>query len=290
MHPAKQTVTYREPQNGRSFETCLRVTDCRKGKHPGRIDAPSATSGRCRDPHDPSTSHQPYRGRPMRSLVIEDEPQIGAYLGRLLGQFNGIVDIVGSLSHAQQALGNFKYDLAIVDRMLPDGDALDVVAALSQLPERPAIIMLTAKDAKEDVIDGLNSGADDYLGKPFEPQEFIARVRAVLRRPRLLVPSVLAFGNVELNVGTNEATVADKKVLLRRREALILEALLMRRDRVIARDALIEAIYGFDDEIESNTLEAQVSRLRKKLAELGGDVEIRSMRGIGYILRMAQTR
>jgi two-component system OmpR family response regulator len=226
----------------------------------------------------------------MRSLVIEDEPQIGAYLGRLLGQFNGIVDIVGSLSDAQQALGNFKYDLAIVDRMLPDGDALDVIAALSQLPERPAIIMLTAKDAKEDVIDGLNSGADDYLGKPFEPQEFIARVRAVLRRPRLLVPSVLAFGNVELNVGTNEATVADKKVLLRRREALILEALLMRRDRVIARDALIEAIYGFDDEIESNTLEAQVSRLRKKLAELGGDVEIRSMRGIGYILRMAQTR
>jgi two-component system OmpR family response regulator len=226
----------------------------------------------------------------MRSLVIEDEPQIGAYLGRLLGQFNGIVDIVGSLSDAQQALGNFKYDLAIVDRMLPDGDALDIVAALSQLPERPAIIMLTAKDAKEDVVDGLNSGADDYLGKPFEPQEFIARVRAVLRRPRLLVPSVLSFGNVELNVGTNEAAVADKKVLLRRREALILEALLMRRDRVIARDALIEAIYGFDDEIESNTLEAQVSRLRKKLAELGGDVEIRSMRGIGYILRMAQAR
>jgi two-component system OmpR family response regulator len=185
---------------------------------------------------------------------------------------------------------NFKYDLAIVDRMLPDGDALDIVTALSQLPERPAIIMLTAKDTKEDVIDGLNCGADDYLGKPFEPQEFIARVRAVLRRPRLLVPSVLSFGNVELSVGTNEAVVADNKVLLRRREALILEALLMRRDRVITRAALIEAIYGFDDEIESNTLEAQVSRLRKKLAELGGDIEIRSMRGIGYILRLAQTR
>jgi two-component system, OmpR family, response regulator len=225
----------------------------------------------------------------MRSLVIEDEPQIGAYLGRLLGQLNRIVDIVESISDARQALDNFKYDLAIVDRMLPDGDALGLVTALSQLPERPAIIMLTAKDATEDVIDGLNSGADDYLGKPFEPQEFIARVRAVLRRPRLLVPSMLSFGNVELRVGTNEATVADKKVLLRRREALILEALLMRRDRVVTRTALIEETYGFDDEIESNTLEAQVSRLRKKLAELGGDVEIRSMRGIGYILRMAQT-
>jgi two-component system OmpR family response regulator len=226
----------------------------------------------------------------MRSLVIEDEPQIGAYLGRLLGQLHGIVDIVASVSDAQQALSNFKYDLAIVDRMLPDGDALEIVTALSRLPERPAIIMLTAKDAKEDVIDGLNCGADDYLGNPFEPQELIARVRAVLRRPRLLVPPVLSFGNVELHVGTNEAVVANNKVLLRRREAVILGALLMRRDRVITRAALMEEIYGFDDEIESNTLEAQVSRLRKKLAELGGDIEIRSMRGIGYILRLAQTR
>ena len=226
----------------------------------------------------------------MRSLVIEDEPQIRAYVGRLLAQLNGIVDIVGSVSDAQQALSSFKYDLAVVDRMLPDGDALAIVTELSQLRERPAIIMLTARDAKEDVIDGLNNGADDYLGKPFEPQEFIARVRAVLRRPRLPAPSILSLGNVELHVGTNEAIVADKKVLLRRREALILEALLMRRDRVITRTALVEQTYGFDDEIESNTLEAQVSRLRKKLTELGGDIEIRSMRGIGYILRLAQAR
>ena len=155
---------------------------------------------------------------------------------------------------------------------------------------RPAIIMLTARDDKEDVIYGLNAGADDYLGKPFEPQEFVARVRAILRRPRLLVPSILSFGNVELKLGTNEAAVADNKVLLRRREAIILEALLMRRDRVVTRDVLTEAIYGFDDEIASNSLEAQVSRLRKKLSELGGDVEIRSMRGIGYILRRASKR
>jgi two-component system, OmpR family, response regulator len=226
----------------------------------------------------------------VRSLVIEDEPQIGAYLGRLLAQLHCVVDTVGSVSDARQALGNFKYDLAIVDRMLPDGDALSIVTALSRLPERPAIIMLTAKDAKEDVIDGLNGGADDYLGKPFEPDEFIARVRAVLRRPRQLVPQVLSFGNVELQLGSNEAIVAGNKVLLRRREALILGALLLRRDRVVTRAALIEEIYGFDDEIESNTLESQVSRLRKRLSELGGNIEIRSMRGIGYILRMAQDR
>lgn len=224
----------------------------------------------------------------MRSLVIEDEPEIGKYVGRLLGELSGIVDIVESVSDARQALSNFNYDLAVVDRMLPDGDALDVVAALGRLQARPAIIMLTAKDAKEDVIDGLNGGADDYLSKPFEPQEFLARVRAVLRRPRLLVPSVLSFGNVTLELGSSQVVVAGRKVALRRREVLILEALLMRRDRVIAREALIEALYGFDDEIESNTLEAQVSRLRKKLSDAGGNVEIRSMRGIGYILRMAQ--
>src|SRR5260370_26215257 len=201
----------------------------------------------------------------MRSLVIEDEPQIGAYLGRLLGQLRGIVDIVGSLSDAKQALGNFKYDLAILDRMLPDGDALDIVTALSRLPERPAFIMLTAKDAKEDVIDGLNNGADDYLGKPFEPQEFIARVRAVLRRPRLPAPSTLSFGNVELHVGSNEAIVADKQVLLRRREALILEALLMRRDRVITRTPLLGQNYGFCDEIESKNLQGPGSPAPKKL-------------------------
>ena len=119
----------------------------------------------------------------MRSLVIEDEPQIGAYVSRLLGQLHGIVDVVGSIADARQALDNFKYDLAIIDRMLPDGDALQVVTALSRSADRPAIIMLTSKDAKEDVVDGLNGGADDYLGKPFEPQELIARVRAVLRRP-----------------------------------------------------------------------------------------------------------
>src|ERR1700730_14407375 len=159
----------------------------------------------------------------MRTLVIEDEPQIGAYLGRLLRQLNRTVDIVESISDAEEALGNFKYDLAIVDRMLPDGDALGIVTALSQLPERPAIIMLTARDTKEDVSDGSNAGADASLGTPSEPQEFIARVRAVLRRPRLLAPPVLSFGNVELHIGTNEAVVADNRVLLRRLQPLILQ-------------------------------------------------------------------
>ena len=226
----------------------------------------------------------------MRCIVIEDEPQIASYLCRLLDQLNAIVDVVETVSDASQALVNFKYDLVVVDRMLPDGDGLDIVAELGRAPERPAIIMLTAKDGKNDVIDGLEGGADDYLGKPFEPMELIARVRALLRRPRLAAPQTLSFGNTELRIDSNEAIVGDKIVSLRRREALIFEALLVRRGRVVTKQALTEAVYRFNDEIESNTLEAQVSRVRRKLNDLGANVEIRSMRGIGYILRLADER
>ena len=217
--------------------------------------------------------------------MVEDEPQIGMFIAKLLEQMNAVSDVVKTIADAEHALDTYEYDLVIVDRMLPDGDAIKVVKGLGKLTVRPAVLMLTARDSKEDVIEGLNSGADDYLAKPFEPQEFLARARSVLRRPRVSVAPSLAYGNVTLNVGTNEASVADTAILLRRREALILETLLLRRDRVVTRNILVEAIYGFVDELESNSLEAQISRLRKKMSDLGSDIEIRSMRGIGYILR-----
>jgi DNA-binding response OmpR family regulator len=224
----------------------------------------------------------------MRSLIIEDEHEVATFVARLLSEWNGLVDIVRTVEDASEACRNFKYDLAIVDRGLPDGDALHLLKVFEIMSERPAIIMLTAKDAREDIVDGLNAGADDYLTKPFEPQELLARVRAVLRRPRSVALPSVRLGNIELEVGTNSVLIARRKVLLRRREALLLEALLIRQDRVITRDTLVSAIYGFNEAIESNSLEAQLSRLRRKLSQHGSDVEIRSMRGIGYILRRAE--
>ena len=226
----------------------------------------------------------------MRFLVVEDERQLALYVAELLREWNGIADIVGTVEDGNEACRNFRYDLAIVDRQLPDGDALQLFSLLHTQAERPAIILLTARDSKEDIVDGLNAGADDYLTKPFEPKELQARIRAVLRRPPSLPLDSVRLGNVALDVGTNRALIAGNEVLLRRREALLLEALLVRQDRVVTRDTLVDAIYGFDDEVESNSLEAQLSRLRGRLANHGSDLEIRNIRGVGYILRRREEK
>lgn len=221
----------------------------------------------------------------MRTLLVEDERELALHIAALFRDWNNVLDIVGTFEEACEACRNFNYDLAVVDRGLPDGDALQLLALLNKQEKRPAVVILTARDATEDIVDGLDAGADDYLTKPFEPQELLARIRAVLRRPRSLALRSVGLGNMELDIGTNQILIAGVQVLLRRREALLLEALLIRQGRVVTRETLIDAIYGFNDEIESNSLEAHMSRLRRKLSEHGADVEIRSMRGIGYILR-----
>ena len=224
----------------------------------------------------------------MRALIVEDEPELMSYLSLLLGNAGLVVDRTDSVETALAALRTAPFDIAVVDRRLPDGDGLSIVKAMAKTENRPAFLMLTARDAKSDVIEGLNGGADDYLVKPFEPGELIARVRVLARRRHPKRSLVLNAGNLSLDLEGRNASVGMETLDLRRREALILEALVQRTGRVVTRDVLIEAVYGFDDLIESNTLEAQISRLRRKLRDAGADVEITSLRGIGYILKKAE--
>ena len=224
----------------------------------------------------------------MRALIVEDEPELMSYLSLLLTNAGLVVDRTDTVETALAALRTAPFDIAVVDRRLPDGDGLSIVKAMATAENRPAFLMLTARDAKADVIEGLNGGADDYLVKPFEPGELIARVRVLARRRHPKRSLVLNAGNLSLDLEGRNASVGTESLDLRRREALILEALVQRTGRVVTRDVLIEAGYGFDDLIESNTLEAQISRLRRKLRDAGADVEITSLRGIGYILKKAE--
>lgn len=224
----------------------------------------------------------------MRVLIVEDEPDIASFLSSLLFGAGLVVDRIGSVEDALLALRTAPFDIAIVDRRLPDGDGLSIVKAMKGSDPRPAFLILTARDAKSDVIEGLNGGADDYLVKPFEPDELLARVRAIARRKnpsRLLAISV---GNVTIDIDGGGAFIADVPLALRRRELLILQALAQRAGRVVTRNVLIDAVYGFDDLIESNTIEAQISRLRRKFRDAAATIEISSLRGIGYILRKTE--
>lgn len=224
----------------------------------------------------------------MRALIVEDEPALMDFLCTLLTNAGLVVDRTASIDAALSALRAAPFDIAIIDRRLPDGDGLSIVKAMSAQDPRPAFLLLTARDAKADVVEGLNGGADDYLVKPFEPDELLARLRVIARRRHPKRSLVLAAGNLSLDLEGRSASVGKEPLELRRREALILEALVQRAGRVVTRDVLIEAVYGFDDLIESNTLEAQISRLRRKLRDAGARVEITSLRGIGYMLRASE--
>jgi two-component system OmpR family response regulator len=224
-------------------------------------------------------------GNDMRALIVEDEPELMSFLSSLLLDAGLVVDRAGTVEDGLLALKAAPFDLAIIDRRLPDGDGLSIVKAMKSVENRPAFLVLTARDAKCDVIEGLNGGADDYLVKPFEPGELVARLRVIARRKFPGRSLVMSAGNVSVDLDGGNTLVATVPLELRRREALILQALVQRAGRVVTRNVLIEAVYGFDDLIESNTLEAQISRLRRKLRDAAADVEISSLRGIGYILR-----
>ena len=170
---------------------------------------------------------------------------------------------------------------------MPDADGLTLLPILRGRGISVPVIVLTAKGDLADRVAGLDHGADDYLAKPFALEELLARLRAVLRRPSGIAADVLRVGELTFDFGSRQAFVGGQLMALRRRELLVLEALARRRGRTVLRSALEEAVYSFDDEIQSNALDTHVSRLRKKLNDAGAGVEIHPIRGVGYLMKRA---
>jgi DNA-binding response OmpR family regulator len=221
----------------------------------------------------------------MRILLVEDEAEMAAALASALKRYDMVVDHAPSLAEAEEAIAADVHGAVLLDRQLPDGDGLALIPKLRARADGVPIIVLTARGDLADRIAGLDSGADDYLAKPFAIEELMARLRAVLRRPTGLKSDVVRAGRLAFDFGHREASVDGAPLDLPRRELLVLEALLRRMGRTVVRAMLEEAVYNFNDEIQSNALDTHVSRLRRKLTDANAGVEIHGIRGVGYLLR-----
>ena len=221
----------------------------------------------------------------MRILLVEDEAELAATIRSLLEQEQCIVDWADRLSVAEEAAAYGVHDLVVLDRTLPDGDGLSLIPALRRRNPGVPIIVLSARSELTDRIAGLDEGADDYLAKPFAFEELLARIRALRRRPSALTPDEVRVGRLVFDMTFEEASVDSQRLDLPRREISVLAALLRRRGRTVLRESLEQAVYGFDDEVQSNTLDSHISRLRRKLTDAGAEVEIHAIRGVGYLLK-----
>lgn len=219
-----------------------------------------------------------------RILVVEDDDDIARLLGRELRALGHTVDAVRFAEEALLAARASDYALLVVDLGLPDGDGLDLVRELRHRAIEAPILLLTARRRVEDRVLGLTSGADDYLVKPFAVPELRARVTALLRRPSRLRDQRLSVANLVINSEALEALVDGVCVPLPRKQFQLLELLARRKNHLTPKHLIEEALYGFDESVTSNSIEAQVSKLRRALKAAGAAVEVETRRGIGYRL------
>lgn len=216
----------------------------------------------------------------MQLLLVEDDVALATALSEGLQAADYRVNQVARGQQALELLRDTAFDLAIVDIGLPDCSGLDVIRGLRRLGSKLPVLVLTARDGSDDRVTGLDAGADDYLVKPFDFNELLARLRAIYRRSVGHVSNALVCGDVRLDLQTRELTVAQQPVALARREFTLLQTLLENAGRVVTRDRLETELYGWLDPVASNALEVHVHHLRKKL----GSKRIRTMRGVGYML------
>jgi two-component system OmpR family response regulator len=216
----------------------------------------------------------------MRILLIEDEPVLGDAVATHLKRSNHAVDWVQRIDDAEAALRAVDYRIVLLDLHLPDGRGLDLLRSLRRADDTRPVIILTARDQIRDRIEGLNAGADDYIVKPFDLDELVARIAAVQRRSAEKASSTIRVGDLVIDQTARNVWRNGKEIQLTAREWALLDCLAERTGATLSKAQLEEALYAFGAEIESNAVEVFISRLRKKL---GAEV-IRTVRGVGYRL------
>ena len=220
----------------------------------------------------------------MRLLLIEDNERFAALLKQGLVAAGFSVDVLTTAQEAKTALETGRWDVVVLDRGLPDGDGIGVLSEMRQHGDSSPVLILTAHGALKDRVNGLQSGADDYLVKPFALEELIARLQALLRRPGNLLGLALRLGNLTLDTVARQVFVADRPIAFSAREIAVLEHLLRRSGRVVTKTRLESSLYGPAQEVGSNAVEVHVHRLRRHLIQTGASVQVHTVRGVGYMI------
>lgn len=220
----------------------------------------------------------------MRILVADDEVGMTRALEALLKREHYSVDVVNNGQDALDYGLAENYDALVLDIMMPKMDGLEVLTELRRQGVSTPVLLLTAKSQIEDRVTGLTSGADDYLPKPFDPREFVARVGALTRRGGAYTPSVLSVGNITLNRASFELSCGTSSVRLSSKEFQMLELLMRRKGQLISTEQFMERVWGYDSDTEMNVVWAYISYLRRKLETVGANVSIVARRGQGYLL------
>ncbi|AYM09081.1 response regulator (plasmid) [Agrobacterium radiobacter] len=216
----------------------------------------------------------------MRILIVEDDPILLDGLSEGLKLSGFVADGVATAADATEALRTDRFDAVVLDRMLPDGSGLDVLSSIRRAGNRIPVLLLTAKDEVGDRIDGLDAGADDYLGKPFDLDEVAARLRAITRRAGGRASATIQVRELTLDPASMQVSRNGMEVSLSRREFSILHALMESPQAIHSKQSLEERLYGWQEDVESNTIEVHIHKLRAKL----GSSAIETVRGVGYRL------
>ena len=222
----------------------------------------------------------------MRLLLAEDEEELSEALAAVLRHNNYSVDTVYDGQEALDYLEGQEYDGVILDIMMPKKNGIEVLKTIRANKNQVPVLLLTAKTQVDDRVEGLDAGADDYLGKPFAMKELLARVRAMTRRREGLTDNLLTIGNLSLNRLTFELSVGEEKVRLANKDFQMIEMLMVNPGQIISTERFMEKIWGYDSETEISVVWVYVSNLRKRLAALGADVEIKAVRNQGYSLEL----
>tara|TARA_B100000678_G_scaffold268291_1_gene254453 strand:+ start:3553 stop:4224 length:672 start_codon:yes stop_codon:yes gene_type:complete len=220
----------------------------------------------------------------MRVLLVEDDEEVAETLVAFLVREGFVVDRADCLEVAREAIRDEEFDVVLLDRMLPDGDGLQLLDFARRIGRPQRVLVLTAIDGVDDRVAGLEGGANDYIVKPFEPRELVARIRNAMRFTPQARPQTKTFGPLSFEVETMAFMLDGEPFVVRRAEALVLAALMARPGGLVSRETLEARVYGYDKIVTSNSLESQISRLRKSLGERTDKLRIQVERGVGYRL------